>query len=233
MVSNGQNIEVIYEDNHLIIINKKCGDIVQADKTKDKPLNEIIKQYLKEKYHKPRNVFLGIIHRLDRPTTGIVVFGKTSKATSRLSKMFAEKKIQKTYWAVVKKCPKKEENTLTNYLIKNPKNNKSKAYNQPTKTSKKAVLSYKVVQKLNNYYVLKIKLHTGRHHQIRCQLAHIGCPIKGDIKYGFDRTNKDASIHLHSGKIEFIHPIKKEPLSITASPPTKDAIWKNCKTIIV
>ena len=233
MGSSVQNLKVVYEDNHLVVINKRCGDIVQADKTQDKPLNEIVKQYLKEKYNKQGNVFLGILHRLDRPTTGIVVFGKTSKVTSRLCGAFAQKYIQKVYWAVVKNCPEKRANTLTHYLVKNPKNNKSTVYSKPTVKGKKAVLDYKVIQKLDNYYLLKIQLHTGRHHQIRCQLAHIGCPIKGDVKYGFDRTNRDASIHLHAGKIEFIHPIKKKLLSVVAHPPCEDAIWDNCKEWII
>ncbi|WP_347926390.1 RNA pseudouridine synthase [Pontimicrobium sp. SW4] len=225
--SNKSNLQILYEDNHIIIINKRAGDIVQGDKTGDKPLSDVVKEYIKAKYNKPGNVYLGVTHRLDRPTTGIVVFAKTSKALPRLNKLFSDKEIQKTYWAIVKQKPKKENDTLIHWLKKNPKNNKSSAYNNEIKDSKKAVLHYKVIRQLNNYFLLEINLETGRHHQIRCQLASIGSSIKGDLKYGFDRSNKDASIHLHSRKIEFIHPVSKEQISIIAPTPL-DSIWDAC-----
>lgn len=228
MTSTKDNLEVLLEDNHLIIINKKVGDIVQGDKTGDTPLSDIVKQYIKEKYQKPGNVFLGVVHRLDRPTSGIIIFARTSKALERMNKMLREKKIQKTYWAVVKNKPKKEEGTLISFLRKNSKNNKSTSFNKETEGSKKAILHYKILKALNNYFLLEINLETGRHHQIRCQLASIGSPIKGDLKYGFNRSNKNAGIHLHAKKIDFIHPVKKEPISIIAPTP-KDMIWNACE----
>ncbi len=227
IVSNKSNLQVLYEDNHIIVVNKRAGDIVQGDKTGDKPLNDVVKEYIKETYNKPGNVYLGVVHRLDRPTTGLVIFAKTSKVLPRLNKLFLTKDIKKTYWAVVKNAPPKTEDTLTNWLKKNPKNNKSTAYIKEVKDSKKAILHYKLLKKLDNYYLLEINLETGRHHQIRSQLSNIGCPIKGDLKYGFDRSNKDASIHLHARYIEFIHPVKKDPITISAPPP-KDAIWDAC-----
>ena len=226
-LSNKSNLQVLFEDNHIIIVNKRAGDIVQGDKTGDKPLNEVIKSYLKDKYSKPGNVYLGTVHRLDRPTTGLVIFAKTSKALPRLNKLFLSKDIAKTYWAIVKKQPPKTEDTLVNWLKKNPKNNKSYAHNKEVKDSKKAILHYKVLQKLENYYLLEINLETGRHHQIRTQLSSIGCSIKGDLKYGFDRSNKDASIHLHARHIAFIHPVKKVPINVTAPLP-KDSVWDAC-----
>ncbi|MCK0178484.1 RNA pseudouridine synthase [Flavobacteriaceae bacterium S0862] len=226
-LSNKSNLKVLYEDNHIIIVNKRAGDIVQGDKTGDKPLSEVVKEFLKYKYNKPGNVYLGVTHRLDRPTTGIVVFAKTSKVLPRLNKLFSDKKVNKTYWAVVKERPKKEKATLVNWLKKNPKNNKSTAYNYEIKDSKKAILHYDIIKQLNNYHLLEVNLETGRHHQIRCQLASIGSPIKGDLKYGFDRSNKDASIHLHSRKIEFIHPVSKEQISVIA-PTANDPIWDAC-----
>ncbi len=227
MPSTKNNLDVLFEDNHLIIVNKQSGDIVQGDKTGDTPLSEIVKEYIKDKYNKPGNVFLGVVHRLDRPTTGVVVFAKTSKSLERFNKMLRDKKVEKTYWAVVKNKPKKDEDTLTGYLIKNPQNNKSTSYSSEIEGSKKAVLHYKLLKSLDNYYLLEVDLETGRHHQIRCQLASIGCPIKGDLKYGFDRSNKDASIHLHARKIEFIHPVTKEKINITAPTPN-EVIWKAC-----
>ncbi|NMH85922.1 RluA family pseudouridine synthase [Flavivirga algicola] len=227
VVSKKSNLQVLYEDNHIIIINKRAGDIVQGDKTGDKPLSDIVKEYIKDKYNKPGNVYLGVVHRLDRPTTGLVIFAKTSKALPRLNKLFLSKDIKKTYWAVVKNTPQKAEDTLTNWLKKNPKNNKSTAYTKEVKDSKKAILHYKLLKKLDNYYLLEVNLETGRHHQIRSQLSNIGCPIKGDLKYGFNRSNKDASIHLHARHIAFIHPVKKEPIIISAPLP-KDAIWDAC-----
>ena len=231
MRSTKQNLQVLHEDNHLIIINKRAGDIVQGDKTGDKPLSEVVKEYIKEKYNKPNNVFLGVVHRLDRPTSGIVIFAKTSKALERLNKMLRNKTINKTYWAVVKNHPKKEKDTLQHYLKKNPKNNKSTAYNSVINDSKHAILHYKVLKKLDNYTLLEVDLETGRHHQIRVQLSSIGSVIKGDLKYGASRSNKDGSIHLHARKIEFLHPVSKEKISLIAPTP-KDAIWDTCISII-
>jgi 23S rRNA pseudouridine1911/1915/1917 synthase len=226
-LSNKSNLQVLYEDNHIIIVNKRAGDIVQGDKTGDKPLSEVVKEFIKDKYNKPGNVYLGVTHRLDRPTTGIVVFAKTSKVLPRLNKLFSDKKVNKTYWAVVKERPKKEKANLVNWLKKNPKNNKSTAYINEIIDSKKAILHYDIIKQLNNYHLLEVNLETGRHHQIRCQLASIGSPIKGDLKYGFDRSNKDASIHLHSRKIEFIHPVSKKQISVIAPTPN-DPIWDAC-----
>jgi len=227
MASTKENLNVVFEDNHLIIVNKQSGDIVQGDKTGDTPLSEVVKEYIKEKYNKPGNVFLGVVHRLDRPTTGIVVFAKTSKSLERFNKMLRDKKIDKTYWAIVKNLPNKLEETLIGFLKKNPKNNKSTSYSLEIEGSKKAILHYKVIKSLDNYHLLEVDLETGRHHQIRCQLAAIGSPIKGDLKYGFDRSNKDASIHLHARKIEFTHPVTKETISLIASTPN-DPIWNAC-----
>ncbi len=227
MPSTKENLEVLFEDNHIVIVNKKTGDITQGDKTGDKPLSDVVKEYIKEKYNKPGEVFLGVVHRLDRPTSGIIIFARTSKALERLNKMLREKTIKKTYWAVVKNQPKKQSDTLTNFLKKNPKNNKSTAYPKEIDGSKKAILHYNTIKKLDNYWLLEIDLETGRHHQIRTQLSTIGSPIKGDLKYGFNRSNKDGSIHLHARKIHFIHPVSKEKINITAPVP-KDIIWKAC-----
>ncbi len=223
-VSDKNNLEVLYEDNHIIVVNKRPGDIVQGDKTGDKPLSEVVKSFLKEKYNKPGNVYLGVVHRLDRPTSGIVLFSKTSKALPRLNKLFKDKDAKKTYWAIVKNAPPEESGTLIHYLKRNPKQNKSYAHTKEVPESKKAILDYKLLKNLNNYYLLEIDLHTGRHHQIRSQLSAIGCPIKGDLKYGFDRSNKDASIHLHARKLSFIHPVKKTSIKITAPVPD-DTLW--------
>ena len=228
IISNKSNLKILFEDNHIIIVNKRAGDIVQGDKTGDKPLSDIVKEYIKVKFNKPGNVYLGVVHRLDRPTTGIVVFAKTSKVLPRLNKLFANKEVDKTYWAIVKNKPEIENNTLKHWLKKNPKNNKSTAFDKEIKDSKYAVLHYSIIKKLTNYYLLEINLETGRHHQIRSQLSKIGSPIKGDLKYGFDRSNKDASIHLHSRKLAFMHPVKKEGIEIIAPLP-KDAIWDACK----
>ena len=227
ILSTKDNLQVLFEDNHIIIVNKRAGDIVQGDKTGDKPLSEVVKEYIADKYNKLGNVYLGVVHRLDRPTTGMVLFSKTSKALPRLNKLFAERSAKKTYWALVKNEPPKTNDTLTHWLKKNPKNNKSTAYKKEVDGSKKAILHYKIIQKLDNFYLLEIDLETGRHHQIRTQLASIGCPIKGDLKYGFDRSNKDASISLHARTLRFIHPVKKEEISITAPLP-KDALWDAC-----
>ncbi|WP_147678760.1 RluA family pseudouridine synthase [Algibacter pacificus] len=229
IISNKDNLQVLYEDNHIIIVNKRAGDIVQGDKTGDKPLSEVVKEYIAQKYNKPGNVYLGVVHRLDRPTTGIVVFSKTSKALPRLNKLFVEKDAKKTYWAVVKNAPPKRTDTLIHWLKKNSKNNKSYAYIKEVSNSKKAILHYKILKKLDRYILLEINLETGRHHQIRSQLSTIGCQIKGDLKYGFDRSNKDASIHLHARQLSFIHPVKKEPINIIAPLP-KDPVWDACLT---
>ncbi|MCB0426241.1 MAG: RluA family pseudouridine synthase [Mangrovimonas sp.] len=226
-ISTKDNLNVLYEDNHLIIVNKRAGDIVQGDKTGDIPLSEIVKEYLKEKYHKPGNVYLGVVHRLDRPTTGLVVFSKTSKALPRLNKLFANKEAKKTYWALVKNAPPKPQDTLIHWLKKNPKNNKSSAFTKELAGSKKAILHYKTLKKLDTYYLLEIELETGRHHQIRSQLASIGCPVKGDLKYGFDRSNPDGSISLHARQLEFEHPVKNEVMTIVAPLP-EDALWNAC-----
>jgi 23S rRNA pseudouridine1911/1915/1917 synthase len=218
--------EILYEDNHIIAVNKKPSDIVQGDKTGDKPLSEILKEFLKKKYEKPGEVFLGTVHRLDRPVSGIVLFAKTSKALSRLNEMFRSKEVKKTYWAVVKNKPKQEQGLLVNWLIKNEAKNMSKAFNEERKGALKCELEYKIIQASDNYFLLEVNPHTGRHHQIRVQLAAMGCPIKGDLKYGFPRSNKDASIHLHARKVEFIHPVKKEPVTIVAAPPMEDALWR-------
>ncbi|TYA71783.1 RluA family pseudouridine synthase [Seonamhaeicola marinus] len=227
VLSNKDNLQVIYEDNHIIIINKRAGDIVQGDKTGDKPLSDVVKEYIKDKYNKPGNVYLGTVHRLDRPTTGIVVFAKTSKALPRLNKLFASKDISKTYWAIVNNKPPKANDTLINWLKKNPKNNKSYAHTKEIKDSKKAILHYKLIKTLQRYFLLEVNLETGRHHQIRCQLSNIGCIIKGDLKYGAQRSNKDASIHLHARQIQFTHPVSKEAINVIAPLP-KDAIWEAC-----
>ncbi len=222
--STKENLQVLYEDNHLIIINKRAGDIVQGDKTGDKPLSDVVKDYIKAKYNKPGKVFLGVVHRLDRPTSGLVIFAKTSKALERMNALFRDKKISKTYMAITTKKEVKPKGTLINFLRKNPKNNKSTAFDKEIAGSKKAVLHYEISQALDNYLVLKIGLETGRHHQIRCQLAKIGLIIKGDLKYGAKRSNKNGGIHLHAREITFVHPVKKEPLTVKAPFP-KDAIW--------
>lgn len=218
------SLEVLYEDNHIIAVNKRPSDIVQGDKTGDTPLSDFVKQYIKEKYNKPGDVFLGTVHRIDRPVSGVVLFAKTSKALTRLNQMFQTKEIQKTYWAVVKNKPASPEGRLVHFLKKNEAKNMSKAFEKEQQGALRSELEYKLIFSLDNYHLLEIKPHTGRHHQIRVQLAAIGCPIKGDIKYGFDRTNKDASIHLHARKVEFIHPVKKESVVIIAGPPD-EVIW--------
>ena len=223
-LSNKSNLQILFEDNHIIIINKRAGDIVQGDKTGDIPLSEIVKQYIAKKYDKPGAVFLGVVHRLDRPTSGIVIFARTTKALSRLNKLFSERKTQKTYWAIVKNSPPKNDDTLIHYLKRNPKQNKSYAHKNEVPESKKAILDYQVIKKIDCYSLLEIDLKTGRHHQIRSQLSAIGCSIKGDLKYGFDGSNNDGGIHLHSRKLVFIHPVKKEEISIIAPTP-KDPLW--------
>lgn len=224
IISTKNNLQIIHEDNHIIVINKRVGDIVQGDKTGDKPLSEVVKEYIKDKYNKPGDVYLGVVHRLDRPTSGIIVFAKTSKALTRLNDSFKNRETQKTYWAVVKNFPPKDKDTLIHFLKRNPKNNTSKAYTKEVPESKKASLDYSVIRKLDNYFALEINLHTGRHHQIRAQLTAIGCPIKGDLKYGFDRSNPDGGIHLHARKLVFTHPVTKEIITFVAPVPN-DVIW--------
>lgn len=219
-------MEILYEDNHLIVVNKSCSEIVQGDRTGDTPLSETLKQWLKEKYNKPGNVFIGVTHRLDRPVSGLVVFTKTSKALARMNEMFRQGEIRKTYWAIVKNRPLQTEGELVHYLVRNEKQNKSYAYDNEKPNSQKAVLSYKLIAQSDNYYLLEVDLKTGRHHQIRCQLAKMGCPIKGDLKYGFDRSNSDGGIHLHSRKVSFIHPVLKKTIEITAPVPN-DKLWKH------
>jgi len=224
IISDKQNLQVLHEDNHIIVINKRVGDIVQGDKTGDKPLSEVVKEYVKDKYNKPGEVFLGVIHRLDRPTTGIVIFARTSKALARMNTLFSNRETQKTYWAIVKNKPENLEDKLVHYLKRNEKNNTSKAHFKEVPESKIASLDYKIIASLQNYYALEINLHTGRHHQIRAQLSAIGSPIKGDLKYGFDRSNPDGGIHLHARKLVFLHPVSKDPIEIIAPTPN-DTIW--------
>ena len=224
IVSNKNNLQILHEDNHLIVVNKRVGDIVQGDKTGDKPLSDVVKEYIKDKYNKPGEVFLGVVHRLDRPTTGIVVFARTSKALTRMNELFSNRETQKTYWAIVKNKPSNPADTLVHFLKRNEKNNSSKAHLKEVPESKLASLEYKIIQELNNYFALEINLHTGRHHQIRAQLSAIGSPIKGDLKYGFDRSNPDGGIHLHARKLVFVHPVTKENIEIIAPTPD-DVIW--------
>ena len=218
-------MEIIYEDNHLIAVNKNCHEIVQGDKTGDAPLSELLKVYLKEKYAKQGDVFIGVVHRLDRPVTGVVVFSKTSKALSRMNEMFRDGKIKKTYWAVVKNRPPEHKQTLFHWLVRNEKQNKSYVYDKEKPNAKKAILYYQLIAQSDNYQLLEINLETGRHHQIRCQLAHIGCPIKGDLKYGAAHSNPDGGICLHARSVEFTHPVSKEQVVIQADPP-EEALWK-------
>ena len=219
-------MKVLYEDNHIIVVNKQSGEIVQGDKTGDTPLSDIVKAYLKEKYNKPGNVFLGVVHRLDRPVSGVVLFAKTSKALPRLNKLFAEhEKVKKTYWAIVANKPPQESGTLTHWLTRNEKTNTAKAYDREVPNSKKAVLDYRLIAASERYFLLEIQLHTGRHHQIRCQLAKMGCPIKGDLKYGAPRSNPDGSICLHARHLELVHPVSHEAISITAPVP-QDTLWR-------
>lgn len=224
--------EILFEDNHLLVINKKSGDIVQGDKTGDTPLNDLLKAFLKKKYNKPGNVYLGTVHRLDRPTSGLVIFTKTSKALTRMNKLFQTKNIQKTYWAVTEKSPQIKTAELTNFLIKNERQNKSYAHSREIKGSKKANLTYKLLHKSDRYSYLEVTPQTGRHHQIRVQLSNINCIIKGDLKYGAKSPNKDGSIHLHARSIEFIHPVTQTLLKISAPVPN-ETIWldfqKKCK----
>ncbi len=225
-------MEVIYEDNHIIAVNKSSSEIVQGDKTGDKPLSEIVKEYIKQKYNKPGEVFLGVTHRLDRPVSGVVLFARTSKSLTRLNEMFKTKEIEKTYWAIVKNKPEIPQAKLEHFLVRNEKQNKSFAYDKEVKDSKKSILSYKLIASSDNYHLLEIKLETGRHHQIRCQLAKINCPIRGDLKYGFPRSNKDGGISLHARNVKFIHPVSKLEINITAPLPTTDNLWLEFERLI-
>ena len=228
IISTKDNLDVLHEDNHIIVINKRVGDIVQGDKTGDKPLSDVVKEYIKVKYNKPGEVFLGVIHRLDRPTSGIVAFAKTTKALTRMNELFKNRETKKTYWAVVKNKPQKTTDTLVHFLKRNEKNNSSKAHIKEVPDSKQASLDYTIFKELNNYFALEINLHTGRHHQIRAQLAAIGSPIKGDLKYGFDRSNSDGGIHLHARQLVFTHPVSKIELRIIAPVPN-EVIWNAVK----
>ncbi|MBQ5453724.1 MAG: RNA pseudouridine synthase [Bacteroidales bacterium] len=219
-------MKVIYEDNHIIIVSKTVNEIVQGDKTGDETLIDKVKKYIKEKYSKPGEVFLGLTHRLDRPTSGVVVFAKTSKALSRLNAMFRDGEVHKTYWAVTSNRPDEDEGTLENFLKKNEKLNKSFIAKPSDKEAKKAILNYKIIAVSDRYYLWEINLLTGRHHQIRCQLANIGCPIKGDLKYGYPRSNPDGGLSLHARKVEFIHPVSKKEISVTADVPEGDKLWE-------
>lgn len=219
-------MQVLYEDNHIIIVYKQSGEIVQGDKTGDKPLSETIKEWIKQKYAKPGNVFLGVVHRLDRPVSGIVVFAKTSKSLSRLNNMFRNGEVRKTYWAMVQTAPNMPEATLTNWLVRNEKQNKSYVYNNEMPNAKQAILKYKTIGQTEHYTLLEVNLFTGRHHQIRCQLAAMGCPIKGDLKYGARRSNPDGSISLLSHKVEFIHPVSKQKIVVVSPLPT-EKVWDN------
>ncbi|MDE6634836.1 MAG: RNA pseudouridine synthase [Bacteroidaceae bacterium] len=215
----------LYEDNHVIIVSKRVGEIVQGDKTGDEPLSETVKAYLKEKYRKPGEVFLGVVHRLDRPVSGVVLFARTSKALSRLSEMFRTRSVRKTYWAIVGNQPPCSEGTLMHWLTRNPKNNTARAYDREVPGSKQAILDYRVVGRSDRYWLLEVDLHTGRHHQIRCQLAKMGCPIRGDLKYGAPRSNPDGGISLHARRIVFEHPVSHQTVDITAPVPD-DRLWQ-------
>ena len=221
---------VVYEDNHIIVVNKDSGEIVQGDKTGDTPLSDIVKEYIKEKHNKPGNVFLGVVHRLDRPVSGLVVFAKTSKALSRLCDMFRLGNVHKTYWAITKNVPSHPEGHLEQWIVRNEKQNKSYVYNREVPNSKKAMLDYRVIGYSDNYTLIEVHLLTGRHHQIRCQLAAMGCPIKGDLKYGAKRSNPDGSISLMSRHIEFVHPVSKENISLSAPLPD-NSLWTVFKEI--
>jgi 23S rRNA pseudouridine1911/1915/1917 synthase len=216
--------QVLYEDNHIIVVNKLPSQIVQGDKTGDIPLADLIKEYIRDKYSKPGDVFLGVVHRLDRPVSGVTIFARTSKALTRLNEMLKSREIRKTYWAVVKNQPPSTGELLVNYLLRDESRNKSFVVGEKNKNAQRAELTYKVLQKSNSYFLLEVDLHTGRHHQIRAQLSNMGCPIKGDLKYGFPRSNQDGSIHLHARQIIFTHPVKKEIISIVAEPP-HDPVW--------
>ena len=219
-------MEVVYEDNHIIIVNKQSGEIVQGDKTGDRPLSDIVKDYIKEKYAKPGAVFLGVVHRLDRPVSGLVVFARTSKALTRLNDMFRNGEVHKTYWAIVQNPPQQPEGLLQHWLVRNEKQNKSYAYDREKPQAKKAMLKYKVIGHSERYWLLEVNLLTGRHHQIRCQLAAMGCPIKGDLKYGSKRSNPDGNISLMARRVEFVHPVSKQDIVVEAPLP-HDTLWQS------
>lgn len=223
--STPENLDVLFEDNHLIAVNKRVGDITQGDKTGDLPLSEVVKEYIKNKYDKPGEVFLGVTHRIDRPTSGVVLFARTTKALTRLNEMFKKRTVQKTYWAVVKKAPAPPEGRLEDWLYKVQKKNKSFVSEKQREEAKKGMLTYQLKGSSKDYHLIEVTPETGRHHQIRVQLAHIGCPIKGDLKYGFDRSNPDGGIHLHARQLEFTHPVRKTELKIVAPVP-EDVLWK-------
>ena len=225
LLLEGVRGRLLYEDNHIIAVNKNSSEIVQGDKTGDKPLSEILKSYIKEKYNKPGEVFLGVTHRLDRPVSGVVLFARTSKSLTRLNEMFRTKEVEKTYWAIVQNRPKEPEGRLEHYLIRNEKQNKSFAYHTEKPNSKKAVLTYKLIASSDRYHLLEVNLETGRHHQIRCQLAAMGCPIKGDLKYGSLRSNPNGGISLHARSVAFIHPVSKEYIHIVAPVPEDEKLW--------
>jgi 23S rRNA pseudouridine1911/1915/1917 synthase len=216
--------EILFEDNHLLIVNKKPSQIIQGDKTGDKPLSELLKDFIKDRDHKPGNVFLGVVHRIDRPVSGIVIFAKTSKALTRLNNMLKKGEIHKTYWVVVKNKPSPEKDHLINWLKRDEQKNKAFAYDHPAVNTQKAELTYELIGQSDQYFLLQVQLLTGRHHQIRAQLAKIGCPVKGDLKYGFDRSNPDGSIHLHARSVEFMHPVKLEMIKVIANPPN-EKLW--------
>lgn len=225
-------MEILFEDNHIIAVNKTNSDIVQVDKTGDLSLEDMVKSYIKTKYNKPGEVFLGVTHRIDRPVSGVVLFARTSKALTRLNEMFQRKEIKKVYWAIVKEKPPKITDTLNHFIVRDQQKNKSYAFDAEKKDAKPASLTFTLIASAENYHLLEIDLHTGRHHQIRCQLAKIGCPIKGDLKYGFPRSNPDGGISLHSRKIEFIHPVSKKLITILANPP-QDALWNYFSSVLV
>lgn len=225
------NLEILYEDNHLIAVNKTGSDLVQGDQTGDEPLSDKVKEYIKEKYKKPGDVFLGVVHRLDRPVTGVVMFARTSKALTRMNQMFQDKEVKKTYWAIVKELPQEEEGTLRHFILKDSIKNKSYAFPKMRLGAKEAILTYRHISSAAKYHLLEVDLQTGRHHQIRCQLAKIGSPIRGDLKYGFARSNADGGISLHARRISFIHPIKQEPVEIIAPVPTNDNLWREFENV--
>jgi 23S rRNA pseudouridine1911/1915/1917 synthase len=223
-MSRSAGLDIIYEDNHLIAINKKTGQLVQGDKTGDVSLDQLVKQYIRQKYNKPGEVFLGVVHRLDRPVSGVIVFARTSKALTRMNALFRDKEVQKKYWCIVKEMPVPEAGRLKHYLVKNESRNKSYAHDRQQKGTKEAILDYNLISRSDNYFLLEVFLHTGRHHQIRCQLSKIGSPIKGDLKYGYPRSNNDASISLHARSLEFVHPVRKESIILEAPIPN-DPLW--------
>jgi len=225
-------LDILYEDNHLIAVNKTGHDLVQGDDTGDEPLSNKVKEYIKIKYKKPGDVYLGVTHRLDRPVTGAILFAKTSKALTRLNKMFQDKEIKKTYWAIVQNLPDEDEGTLRHFLLKDSKKNKSYAFPKMRLGAKEAILNYRLISSSAKYHLLEVDLQTGRHHQIRAQLAKIGCPIRGDIKYGSPRSNKNGGISLHARQISFIHPVKKEPITIKASVPKEDNLWQEFANVV-